>query len=98
MCLAKPVLTLRAFVADQRNFRHLMGMEIANYVRSPISITDYADSDHKAPLELAAPESSPARGGVTGVWMVPEKVCVHCADGKAGNAASVFSVETATGN
>src|SRR5438552_8584101 len=51
MCLTQTLLALGAFVADQNDFRFFVRMEIADNIRSPISIADHTNPDHRAPWD-----------------------------------------------
>src|SRR5438552_19174295 len=51
MCLTQTLLALGAFVADQNDFRFFVRMEIADNIRSPISVANHTNPDHKAPWD-----------------------------------------------
>src|SRR6266403_262466 len=51
MCLTQTLLALGAFVADKNDFRFFVRMKIADNIRSPISIADHTNPDHKAPWD-----------------------------------------------
>src|SRR6266436_8532739 len=49
MRFMQPLLALGAFVADQDDLRTLVSVEIADDVRSPISVANHTNADHIAP-------------------------------------------------
>src|ERR1035438_1982407 len=61
-----PPLRGRTLVADYRDFAIVRGVKVPRNVRSPIAVTDNADSNHYPSTFNTRPFSTPVPGHITG--------------------------------